>query len=77
MTVIKVCLSCDYVENLPENRVHCIQCEKHSLGYWESIEKFKAFIRLYPEKALDFRMVNSQLVKAYDEVMLELELKVI
>jgi hypothetical protein len=44
---IKICTRCNFVDELPDSSTDCPDCKApHSLGFWETAERFQLFVQL-------------------------------
>jgi hypothetical protein len=62
--VVKICLSCNHVEELTEATIECPTCGLvGSMGFWNTEYKFQRYIRMYQPK--DLNIVGDNLKTVY------------
>ena len=67
--VIKICLSCHHVEELPESTIDCPSCRlTNHLFYWDSPYKFQNYIERYKPKHLN--VIGEHLQYIVDEALM-------
>lgn len=64
---IKICTSCNHVEELKNSIQYCPNCQLGSLGSWDTDDKFKGFIQKHKPTYL---MIHGEKLKEiYKEAM--------
>lgn len=66
--IVTVCNSCDLVENLPRNINECPECKSDDRLKLNYLSDFKKFLEDNLERYYDFRIINNQLLKIYDNM---------
>ena len=66
--VIKICLSCKHVEELPESAMDCPACRLVGhLGMFETPQRFQKYVQLY--KPTDLNVIGDHLQYIVDEAL--------
>jgi len=67
--VIKICMSCNHVEELTEATMDCPSCKMVNMFFWENATKFQYYVQRY--KPTNLKVVGEHLQYLVDEALEE------
>lgn len=66
--VIKMCLQCKHVEELPEATIDCPTCQSVGyMGFWKDEKAFQNYLRMYQPK--DLKVHGEKVQNLVNEVL--------